>query len=149
MDNGRSDHDDVDREGLLEAARAIRPYLPDLVGPAADQVDHEIAELLAAHGRGDNVIPALWSLLARHAATRDFVTEVLADEPHYRPPGLQPGYQCPAERGTPGTHLIAGNVGPVHVGKYLCPKDDYIWYRPAVGVTVPLCPTHGRDLIRA
>jgi len=77
--------------GLLEAARVIRPYLPDLVGPAADELDRQIGELLAAASSGENVTEALRSLLASHEATADFVAEVLADAPLYRlPPELRP-----------------------------------------------------------
>jgi hypothetical protein len=36
----------------------------------------------------------------------------------------------------------------LHAGKYGCRHDDYVWYRPAVGVPVPPCPTHGSGLIR-
>jgi CHAT domain len=88
MDSGTMD----DREGTLAAARAIQPYLPDLVGPAADELGRQITELLAAASRGENVIEALRSLLARYETTADFVTEVLADAPHYRPPELQLSY---------------------------------------------------------
>ena len=38
-------------EGLYAAARAIRWFLPDLIGPAAEEVDAEIAELLTRRPR--------------------------------------------------------------------------------------------------
>jgi len=82
----------MDDEGVLEAARAIRPYLTDLVGPAAEQLDRRIAELLAAAVQGENVADTVRSLLDSREVTMDFVAEVLADVPHYRPPYLQPGY---------------------------------------------------------
>jgi hypothetical protein len=132
----------MDDEGVLEAARAIRPYLPDLVGPVADQLDRRIAELLAAAAQGENVAAAVRSLLVSQEATGGFVVEVLADAPSYRPPYLQPGYLR-----SRGLQPLAGDVGPVlHVGKFACPHGDYVWYRPAVSIPIPPCPSHGPGL---
>jgi hypothetical protein len=110
-----------DERGLLEAARLIRPFLPDLVGPAAAELDRQIGEFLAAASRGENVAQALWSLLASDEVTSEFVTEVLADAPLYRlpielrPEGLavrDPGIQpWPADAGTADA-AIAGPPPP-------------------------------------
>jgi hypothetical protein len=134
----------MDDTGVLEAARAIRPYLRELVGPAADELDRGIADLLNA-GPGEQVSVDVRSLLESDETTGDFLAEVLADAPHYRPPKLQPGY---VRRGG-GYQALAGDVEPVlHTGKYACPHGDYVWYRPAVGTPIPPCPTHGPILIR-
>jgi hypothetical protein len=130
-------------EGVLEAARVIRPYLKTLVGPAADDLDGQIAELLAAAGRGEEVAAVLGSLMARDEATAAFLDEVLADAPLYRPPEVQPDYLRSAAP-------PPGDVGTVlHAGKYACPGGDYVWYRPAISVPIPECPTHGPGLSRA
>jgi hypothetical protein len=81
-----------DEQGVLAAARAIREYLPDLVGPAADELDRQIDELLIRASCGENVVEALRSLLTRYEAAADFLVEVLADAPYYRPPELQLDY---------------------------------------------------------
>jgi hypothetical protein len=134
----------MDNEGVLEGARAIRPYLSDLVGPTADRLDRRIAELLATAALGKNVVDALRSLLESHEATGSFVAEVLVDAPHYRPPYLQPGYLR-----SRGLQPLAGDVGPVlHAGKFACLHGDYVWYRPAIGTPIPPCPTHGLSLTR-
>jgi hypothetical protein len=80
-----------DERGLLEAARAILPFLDSLIGPAAAELSRRIASLLAAADRGEHVVGTLWPALAEHQETADFVTDVLADAPRYRlPPELRP-----------------------------------------------------------
>ncbi len=129
-------------EGVLQAARVIRSYLPILVGPAATDVDRQVAELLDA-SEDKNSTAGLRSLLARDEATAAFLAEVLADAPHFRPPDMQPQYLIPKTRGLKW-EALPGDPGPiVHAGVYVCPHGDYTWYRPAVGVPVPLCPSHG------
>jgi hypothetical protein len=120
----------------MRAACAIRPYLAELVGPAALRFDAEIAEILNA--RGKDIIASLLELLNGDEATAGFLEEVLMDAPHYRPPQVQPD-SLRAYTDLPG------DVGAVlHSGEYVCPYGDYVWYRPAVGVPIPECPTHGR-----
>jgi hypothetical protein len=139
---------EMDEEGALEAARAIRPYLPRLVGPAADTLDRRIAELLNA-ARTEQVVAAVCSLLNDNETTRDFLAEILSDAPHYRPPSLQPGNLAGRSSGGSGYKPLAGDFGSVlHVGKYVCPQGDYVWYRPAVGAPIPVCPTHRFGLAR-
>lgn len=136
------DSDPAQDRGVLEAARAIRPYLPDLVGPASDRVDREIAILLAAEGRGEDIANQMRALLDADEVTADFVAEVLDDAPHYRPPDRQPDTLR-------GVQRLPGDVGPVlHAGRFACPHGDYVWYRPAVSVSTPPCPTHGAGLVR-
>jgi len=55
-------------EDVIDVARAIRPYLPELVGAEAAAYDREIADLTAeAHG-GRDVGDQLAALLTRSAA---------------------------------------------------------------------------------
>jgi hypothetical protein len=126
-------------EALLEAARAIRWYLGDLMGDEAPRFDAEIAALLAAAYTGADITASLRSLLDSHEATGEWVSEVLAD-PLHRPPDYQPA-------DTRGFDSLAGLIGPVSAGKYACPQGDFVWYRPAVGVPVPPCGTHGPGLV--
>jgi hypothetical protein len=134
----------MEAKGVLEAARAVRPYLPELVGPDAGRADRRIADLLAAAGLGEDVAAELWSVLTGTEAIAAFVVEVLDDAPYYRPPEWQPSNP----RGG-GLEHLPGPAGPVqHAGKYACPQGDYVWYRAAVGTPVPQCPTHGSILVR-
>jgi hypothetical protein len=136
-------------QGILEAGRAIRPYLESLTGPRAAELDDRIAGLLAADAAGEDVEAELRSLLLTDRATAVFVEEVLTDAPHYRPPALQPGYETPVERG-PGGDAPPGSVGVIAPsGKFVCPNGDYVWYRRSVGAVIPNCPTHGVGLTPA
>ena len=46
--NSSRDHDE---QGILAAARAVRPFLPDLIAPAAGEVDGRVADLLPPPNR--------------------------------------------------------------------------------------------------
>lgn len=131
-------------DGIREAARVIRAYLPTLVGPAAADVDRQVAELLAADDRSPESAARLRLLLSRDEATDAFLAEILADAPNFRPPDMQPGYLTPTARGLGKWEALPGDPGVImHAGVYVCPEGDYTWYRPAVGVPVPSCPSHG------
>jgi hypothetical protein len=131
-------------EGLLEAARAVRPYLKELVGPQANTYDGEVATLLAAAEQGIDVTAELESLFESDEATSSFLEAVRTDAPDYRPPKVQPSaLRDPSYQPPPG------NVGPIlHSGKYSCPYGDFVWYRATVGADIPPCPTHGPVLSR-
>ena len=125
-------------EGLPEAARAIRPFLAELVGAEAPRFDAEIAGLLNGVQSGQEVTSRLRLLLDSNEAIAEWVAEVLED-PLHRPPDLQPLI-------TRGYGPLPGSGGTLHAGKYGCPKGDYVWYRRSVGVPVPRCPTPGHVL---
>ena len=123
--------------GVLEAARAIRPYLPKFVNPAiAADVDAELAGLLARAAGGEDVEGRLWAVLKANEATRVFLDRVLDDAPDFRPP------QVVSEL-TSRYCGMPGEPSPVPADKFGCPHGDYVWYRPEVGVPVEHCPTHG------
>ena len=134
----------TDDGGVLEAARAIRPYLTDLVGQdAAGLLDRQIAGHLTGGSGRSETAGRLRALLEEQEDTRWFLTEVLADVPHHRPPYQQPRY---LRRQTGGIASPAGDPGPIlHTGIYTCPDGDYVWYRPEVGTPIPDCPNprHG------
>ncbi|MFG1815494.1 hypothetical protein ACGFIF_17120 [Kribbella sp. NPDC049174] len=137
----------MDEVGVLEAARAMRPYMTQLVGPTLGRdLDRQIAILLNSDVKEDERARALVSLMRSNETTEDFLTEVLADAPDYRPPSLQPAELL---RGGADYRALAGDTEPVlHVGKYICVSGDYVWYRPAVGTRIPACPTHASALVR-
>jgi hypothetical protein len=138
----------MDDDAVIEAARAIRPYLDRLAEPpaTAGELDRRLADAL--NDRSDRPAAAhlLRILLEEQEDTAWFLAEVLADAPHYRPPYHQPR----SRRRQAGIPAPAGDPGPVAAVRYTCPHDDYVWYRPEVGIPVPDCPTHhipltGRD----
>lgn len=130
---------DPDDEGVLEAARAIRPYLADLVEPpeAAAGLDRQLAGELGHVCDPSASARRLRILLEQHEDTAWFLGRVLADAPGHRPPYHQPGYLA---RGSTASPL--GDVMPIAAARYNCPvRGDYVWYRPDVGTPVPRCPT--------
>lgn len=138
----------MDDDAVIEAARAIRPYLDRLANPraTADELDRHLADAL--NGSSDRPAAArrLRILLEEQEDTAWFLAEVLADAPHCRPPYHQPRYR----RRQGGIPAPAGDPGLVDAVRYACPHGDYVWYRPEVGTPVPHCPTHhipltGRD----
>jgi hypothetical protein len=130
-------------DGVVEAARAIRPYLDDLIGPrAAASLDRQLADQLASPAASAEQVRRLRKLLDAHADTRWFLTEALIDRPHFRPPYQQPHYL----RRTGGP---LGDPAPVDAPRYACPQGDYVWYRPDVGSAIPRCPTHHITLARS
>ena len=116
---------------LLDAARAIRPYLPSLLDEsAAAEVDSSLAALLASGGTEDAVLAELEG----HEATAEWTAAFLE---HGAPPELA------VVRERDFTEL-AGHGEPVRAPKYICPEGDFVWYRHAVGQQPPRCPTHGK-----
>ncbi len=127
-----------DAEGVLEAARAIRPYLDRLVESpdAAAELDRQLAGELGQVSDPSATARRLRILLEQHEDTAWFLDKVLADAPDHRPPYHQPGYR------TRGIASPLGDPMPIAAARYNCPvRGDYVWYRPDVGTPVPRCPT--------
>ena len=135
---------DSDDDGVLEAARAIRPYLKNLIeDPAmAAILDRRIAEQLTDPADRTATPGRLRALLEGQEDTAWFLNRVLADKPHYRPPYRQPAYQ--RDIANP-----PGKLTRVKADRYACPRGDYVWYRPEVGTPIPDCPDHHIPLARS
>ncbi|MCZ4587711.1 hypothetical protein O4328_29155 [Rhodococcus opacus] len=130
-------------EGIWEAARSVRPYLVELVGPAvALAVDAELSELLTCTTGDEDIEHRLREVLDAREGTSVFLERVLDDLPVFRPPRVVAA-ETTRFGGLPGQPL------PVPADKFRCPQGDYVWYRPEVGVPVPQCPTHGSPLASA
>ena len=117
-------------EVILEAARSIRPYLGDLLGPAAVTVDVELAELLAAAATS----PVDDRILRRLRANRATLNWTAA----FLELGLPPDAAPPPER-------YAGLLGrgeAVPATRFTCPVGDFSWYRRLASQLPPKCPTH-------
>lgn len=114
---------------VLEGARSIRPYLPELLGPEAVQVDQKLANLLAEAKAEKQVDKQILELLKSYNATRNWLAEFLS------PKQVSKGYQ-----------RLPGSSQAISAQKYVCPEGDYIWYQRSVGMPAPTCPTHGELL---
>ncbi len=135
---------DSDDDGVLEAARAIRPYLNHLVeDPAvAGTLDRRIADQLTGPADPAGTASRLRAMLEEQEDTAWFLSRVLTDKPRYRPPYQQPTHK--RDIVSP-----AGEPGLVVADRYACQYGDYVWYRPDVGTPVPDCPDHHIPLARS
>jgi hypothetical protein len=121
-------------EGLWEAARSVRPYLNELVGADAPDVDAALADLLNNAEHDADTEHRLRMVLEAHDDTTTFLEDVLDDVPAYRPPQV-------LSKLTRYTDMV-GDSQPVSADKFACQRSDYVWYLPEVGVPIPRCPTH-------
>src|SRR5690348_13934099 len=108
---------------ILEAAKAIRPYLPQLLGAEAGAFDRHLAGLLARNRDGEDVEGLLAAHLRKQRATHNWTAAFLE---HGRPPEL---VAVTTERG--GFSDLPGHGEPSRAGKFACPSGDYVWYRRA------------------
>lgn len=112
-------------EDVLEGARTIRFFLPNLLGAEAGAVDQQLAELLGQAKAGQPIDPQILEILKSHSATYSWIAEFLSSEPDAKGPSP------------------IGRPDAVSAPKYVCPEGDYSWFQRSVGIPVPSCPTHG------
>lgn len=121
----------TDDEQILEAARAIRPYLHELLGSEdGAEEDRELAGILVAPE--SEAATRIISRLERHEATADWAAAFLEH-------GVPPDVARVSER---GFEEAPGHGEVVRARRYSCPEGDFSWYRHAVGELPPTCPTH-------
>jgi hypothetical protein len=125
-------------EDILEACRAIRPHLGELLGAdLAEAVDRELAGLLARAEAGEKVENAMLGLLTRHGATREWTAHYLRS---------QEAGAADAER---GYSPLPGTGSAISLDRYACPEGDYEWFREDVDDPIPRCPAHDISLVPA
>ena len=124
-------------EDVLEAARVIRLYLPDLLGTEAKTVEHVLANLLAKAESGEITDNQILELLAERDATREWTRQFLSDKV---PPPVMRSYDP-----------LAGSQSVVDANTFVCevPGCTRIWYRPKEGIEPPICQEHKKPLIPA
>lgn len=124
-------------EDVLEAARVIRPYLPNLLEAEAETVERALAELLARAESGEAVDNQILELLAEYDATREWTRQFLNDK---IPPPVMRSYDP-----------LAGSVSVIDANTFVCevPGCSRIWYSPKAGIEPPLCQEHKIPLVPA
>lgn len=114
-------------EAVLEAARAIRAYLRELVADP-DAADRELAAALAEA----DAVRARAELRSRPKTRRwtaDFLR--LGVPADLVPSTVRSGAAPP------------GHGEVVRAPRFRCPQgNDYVWYRRTASSPIPLCPTH-------
>jgi hypothetical protein len=125
----------VDEEDVRQAARAIRPYLNELLknDEAASELDQRLAALLGDGQAGRSVKADLLIALSDQQATREWTREFLKDK---LPPQVYRTWRRP-----PGDPNVPAQ-------RWVCPQGDYDWYPSFAGEQLPACPTHQLDLVQ-
>jgi len=140
----------LDRTALvLEAGRAIRPYLAGLVGDQAGRIDDHLGEIL---NRPDPTAADtdILDVLDELQPTHDWVSGF------YRAGGvppevvkaIQPGAESAEAENRVRIAILGGGASagdPVLTIpglRYACPFGDYVWYRLDAAEPVPMCPRH-------
>lgn len=131
---------------ILEAARAIRPYIYELIEPPDEAriADEQLARLLADARSDADVRGGVTALLLQRPATRNWAARFIED-------GLPPGFTTVPERtvGSSTYSALPGYGTVTSAARFACPQDDYVWWQRAAGQPVPPCPTHGPGLVRS
>ncbi|MGW0828402.1 hypothetical protein [Streptomyces sp. NPDC002845] len=132
---------------IIEIARMIRPYLAELVGDErSNDVDAALAAALADAPTSSAAIARLRDLFSSEEALLQWAEDVLE-----HPAQLPPEFHEQFVRGGPEYSGLPGHGGgPIPADRFVCPVDqNYVWYRPHVGVPVPACKEHSEKLVKA
>jgi hypothetical protein len=125
-----------DDDRILEAARAVRAYLPELIPTEHAELDRQLAAILLDADRDPTAVERFLVLLEEHRELAEWTSGfVERGYPEDLAEVIERGYGEPPGEGIdlPGT-------------KFTCPEGDYVWYRRMVNQPVPGCPTHGVPL---
>jgi len=125
-------------EDILQAARAIRPRLNNLLGTEAETVAQQLDKLLAQADTGQVVGDNILELLSEYQATRQEMNARLSKEEfkNYSP-------------------LNGDSSKPVATSEYICPdkagctcgKYPTGWDRHSIEDAIPNCPNLNKALI--
>jgi rubrerythrin len=119
----------MNKEDIMECAFSIRPYLTNLLGTEAEEIERNLASLLERADYGEKVDHLILHLLRQHMSTREWARRYIGK--HLR------DYQ-----------QTGGNSGLVRASaKYFCPHCGYSWVQQFAGERPPLCKKHGPSLI--
>jgi len=130
----------LEESTLLEAGRAIRPFIGDLVAEpaAAAALDLDLASALALADLAAAATEVL-KLLTASQATAEWLIDFdkLGCPPAFGPP---PGVR--------GVFLLDGDGELVRARRFRCPaSNDFTWYRRSAAQPIPFCPTDNVRLV--
>ena len=131
---------------VFEAARAVRPYLDELLPDRASFLDTQIGALLKREQADPaGAAAALAELFSSEPDLHDWIAALLAD-PQLRPPDIA---QADEPAATKSYQPLAGDQQPVTAVRYACPEGERVWYRRSQGQPVPRCPEHDLEFVPA
>jgi hypothetical protein len=118
-------------ERMLDAGRAIRPFLRDLAPERWLEIDAALAAALADTPDAERV----FELLTADRATAAWTVTFIAD-------GAPPSADA-----VRGYEPLRGLGSPIRAPRFRCQHGDYLWYRRSAALAVPQCPTHRIPLV--
>jgi hypothetical protein len=123
---------------IVEAGRAIRPYLKELIPEDAEAVDQELAKYVdEPQTTGASSAKAILAILRKREPTRTWLAKMLAtSESREFPTSVTRSFEPPP-----------GRPDAVSARKYVCPQGDMVWYRMSAGSPIPKCTKHGVTLV--
>lgn len=135
----------LDDAVVLEAGRAIRPFLGELIAEPeqAAALDRDLAAALVLAAGDPSAVTAILGLLTACQPAAEWLID-------FAESGLPPALASePAVRG--GVFLMLPGAGEVpRARRFVCPlNNDYTWYRRTAAQPIAFCPTDKIRLVPA
>ena len=134
------------RENVLEGARLIRVFLPELVGADWNVLDKKLADLLAAASHDRKVDNQILQAVAEDDRARRWMRDFLRIKQSTEGRSDDSEIRLFLSR---SFSSLLGDPRPVPAARFECPQGDFVWYEPTIGATPPKCPTHEVELARS
>ena len=126
---------------LLTAARAIHPYLSELLNaPMAQSIGEQLQYLLSQSGSEQDMKPQILTVLREHGPTREWL-RLYMDE----------NYPAETILKVMRTYSpLSDSAHAVESPRYLCPVASchQMWYRRDRNQAIPNCPIHDIQMVR-
>ncbi|MEO1068480.1 MAG: hypothetical protein AAFW95_05085 [Cyanobacteria bacterium J06638_6] len=132
-----------DSISTVDAARALRPKLPELIGDQANILGPQLDQLLDQADQGQSVSSAIRKLVKAYPDAYDWLIEYLSagDAAGYNP------FSDDMQRGI-DFNPLAGNVGNILAGIYRCPQCGSFYLHRSEGSDIPPCDNHPEPVPR-
>lgn len=131
----------TDDSELFTAARAVRPFLGDLVPQHAATVDRELAAALLSSDPDEVRLDRIESVFGAHDSLTDWIGQFL--DGGAIPPEVLEIVTRSDYKGLAGDNL------PIPGTRFVCPNGDYEFSVLRRGQHIRPCPTCGLSLVQA
>jgi len=141
-------------QSIIEAAKAIIPHLPELLGEQAEPMRQQLQAVFDKQADEAQREIELIDLLSEHEATRAWMNAQLQRGEEKTKGGTLEFDELGGNRGDVGGATYykcpAGDRGHVPGAEYyVCDEPcDYRWTKTLDWQTPPKCPVHGCDLVK-
>ncbi|EKU96550.1 hypothetical protein Lepto7375DRAFT_0012 [Leptolyngbya sp. PCC 7375] len=124
-------------EELLEAAKSVRQFLPQMLDQQkAQKLDRQLSLLIGQYQAGESSDEDIAELLESDETISTWIEKYLSAK-IFQDRGSMHGIW----ENLPGLPIVSAP-------RYICPYDDYIWHHIDGSDPIPHCPTHDCPLRR-